>query len=100
MHKQGRYFCVEKDFPNPDITSAFCDLHHLTPHEHQILSAVCLGKMNSQIGRELGISDATVRLHMGHIHRKLKTSSKVDLVLRLWQWSCNSEGGRNAIAPR
>ena len=60
----------------------------MTPRERQIISAVCTGMKNSQIGTELGVSNATIRLHVGNIHRKLSTRSKVDLVLCLWQWSC------------
>jgi hypothetical protein len=62
------------------------------------MTLICTGMKNAQIGRELGVSAATIRLHIGNIHRKLATSSKVDLVLKLWQWCCAN--GRGTVACR
>ena len=81
------------EVPSAELIARFCDAHRLTPRERQILAMVCKGLKNSQIGRELSVSNATIRLHIGNIHRKLDTGSKVDLVLRLWQWSCSPKPG-------
>lgn len=80
----------EGAFPSPDLMQGFCRAHGFTPRETQILCHICSGMKNTQIGRELGVSIAAIRLHIGNIHRKLQTHSKVDVVLRLWQWSCTS----------
>ncbi len=85
----------DNGFPAPCIIAEFSEQRHLTAREHEILSKVCLGLKNIQIARELGVSNATIRLHIGNIHRKLGSTSKVDLVLQLWQWSCrNGHAGR------
>lgn len=70
------------------LIDSFSKNHHLTPRERQILGMICRGMKNTQIGRELSVSNGTIRLHIGNLHRKLNTSSKVDLVLQLWSWSC------------
>lgn len=73
--------------PTTEIVAGFCEAQRLTPRESQILQMICRGMKNAHIGRQLSVSDATVRLHMSNLHRKLGTGSKVDLVLKLWQWS-------------
>jgi len=75
-------------FPSPELMHDFCRAHSFTPRETQILCHICSGMKNTQIGRELGVSIAAIRLHIGNIHKKLQTHSKVDVVLRLWHWSC------------
>ena len=75
------------EFPGSDIIAEFCNAHRMTPREKQILAMICRGMMNQQIGQELKVSNATIRLHISNIHRKLQTRSKVDLVLGIWQWS-------------
>ncbi|NLX14212.1 MAG: hypothetical protein GXY44_11240 [Phycisphaerales bacterium] len=42
---------------------------------------------SANIARHLGISVPTVRLHVKNIHGKLGSVSKVDLVLKMWQWA-------------
>jgi len=54
---------------------AFSDL---TPRERQILHHLAEGKSNKTIGRELGISDGTVKLHVKAILRKLNVHSRVE----------------------
>ena len=78
------------DFPDPIVFDCFCENHRLTPRERQMMAMICRGMKNSQIGGELSVSNATIRLHIGNLHRKLNTRSKVDLVLKLWKWSCGS----------
>ena len=52
----------------------------LTPRERQIMALVVLGKLNKQVGGELGISEITVKAHRGHMMRKMKADSLPDLV--------------------
>ena len=55
--------------------SAFTDL---TPREREILCLLVDGQSNKVIGRNLGISDGTVKLHVKAILRKLKVHSRVE----------------------
>ncbi len=53
-------------------------LGELTPREQQILRHLADGQSNKVIGRELGISDGTVKLHVKAILRKLGVHSRVE----------------------
>ena len=52
----------------------------LTPREREILSLVAAGLMNKQIAAEIGIAEITVKIHRGHIMKKMGTKSLADLV--------------------
>lgn len=50
----------------------------LTPREYEILSHLAEGQSNKVIGKELNISDGTVKLHVKSILRKLNVHSRVE----------------------
>ena len=52
----------------------------LTAREREIMSYLATGATNSQIARCLVISEGTVKSHLKHIARKLKTSSRAAAV--------------------
>jgi FixJ family two-component response regulator len=52
----------------------------LSPRERQVMALVVSGQLNKQIGRELGISEITVKAHRGHVMQKMKADSVADLV--------------------
>jgi FixJ family two-component response regulator len=52
----------------------------LTPRERDVLTLVAAGLMNKQIAAEIGIAEITVKIHRGHIMRKMRTRSLADLV--------------------
>jgi two-component system nitrate/nitrite response regulator NarL len=49
----------------------------LSPREREILRRVAQGGSNKEIGRELGVAESTVKIHVQHILRKLKLTSRV-----------------------
>jgi FixJ family two-component response regulator len=53
----------------------------LTPRERQVMSLVTAGLMNKEVAHRIGISEMTVKIHRGHVMRKMGTRSLVDLVL-------------------
>jgi FixJ family two-component response regulator len=55
-------------------------LETLTPREREVLPLVTSGIMNKQIAAELGLAEITVKLHRGHIMRKMEAKSLADLV--------------------
>ncbi|MDQ0323936.1 FixJ family two-component response regulator [Pararhizobium capsulatum DSM 1112] len=52
----------------------------LTERERQIMALVIVGKLNKQIAAELQLAEATVKLHRGHMMRKMKATSVAHLV--------------------
>jgi FixJ family two-component response regulator len=55
-------------------------LETLTPREREVLALVSSGLMNKQVAAELGLAEITVKLHRGHIMRKMGSKSLADLV--------------------
>jgi FixJ family two-component response regulator len=52
----------------------------LTPREREVMALVVSGLLNKQVGGELGISEITVKVHRGHVMRKMKADSLPHLV--------------------
>ena len=53
----------------------------LTPRERQVFERVARGKMNKEIGRELGATERTIKAHRSNIMEKLQITSATELVL-------------------
>ncbi len=56
-----------------------CQPHRLTAREHSIVTMIAAGHSNRQIGRELSISERTVKHHLTNIFGKLGISSRLQL---------------------
>jgi FixJ family two-component response regulator len=54
----------------------------LTSREREILALVSSGLMNKQIAAELGLAEITVKIHRGHIMKKMGAKSLADLVMK------------------
>ena len=54
--------------------------HDLTPRELEVLTLLVQGKTNRELGQELTISEATVRLHVSNILAKLEASNRTEAV--------------------
>jgi FixJ family two-component response regulator len=52
----------------------------LTSREREVMEHVVTGLMNKQIAAKLGITEITVKVHRGHMMRKMKARSVIDLV--------------------
>jgi two-component system, NarL family, nitrate/nitrite response regulator NarL len=49
----------------------------LSPREQEILRGIARGASNKEIGRDLGIAETTVKIHVQHVLRKLDVASRV-----------------------
>jgi FixJ family two-component response regulator len=54
-------------------------LDALTPRERELLEHVVAGKLNKQIAADLGISEATVKMHRARVMAKMKVESVAEL---------------------
>jgi len=52
----------------------------LTSREREVMALVASGLMNKQIAAELGLAEITVKIHRGHIMKKMGARSLADLV--------------------
>jgi FixJ family two-component response regulator len=75
---------IERDRISRDEARALSSLHArfatLTPREREVMAQVTAGRMNKQIAAEIGIAEITVKIHRGHIMRKMAAKSLPDLV--------------------
>lgn len=52
----------------------------LTAREREVMTLVVSGMLNKQIASQIGASEATVKIHRGHVMRKMKAESVVELL--------------------
>ena len=75
---------IERDRQRRDEAKNLSDLQtrfeSLTQRERGVMTLVTAGLMNKQVAAEIGIAEITVKIHRGHIMRKMAAKSLADLV--------------------
>ena len=75
----------------------------LSRREREVMTLVVAGRLNKQVGGELGISEITVKAHRGNMMRKMEASSLphlVNMAARLHVASASNVLDRSAVVPR
>jgi len=55
-------------------------LDTLTPREREVLEHVVAGKLNKRIAGDLGVTEATIKMHRARVMAKMKVQAVADLV--------------------
>jgi FixJ family two-component response regulator len=75
---------IERDRKRREVEKVVANLkalfESLTSREREVLALVASGLMNKQIAAELGLAEITVKIHRGHIMKKMGARSLADLV--------------------
>jgi DNA-binding CsgD family transcriptional regulator len=73
----------------PHLHQALLDAEHrrkpvpqLTRRQWELLNLIAGGRTNTQIARQLGLSEGTVRTHLENIYRRLQVSNRMAAVIR------------------
>ena len=75
---------IERDQKRRDSEKAVSELRSpfdsLTSREREVMTLVAAGLMNKQIAANFGITEITVKVHRGHLMRKMRARSLIDLL--------------------
>jgi FixJ family two-component response regulator len=52
----------------------------LTSREREVMALVVAGRLNKQIASDIGVTEATVKLHRGQVMRKMRVRSLAELI--------------------
>lgn len=75
---------IERDRKRREAEKSISDLRTrfdtLTPREREIFALISSGLMNKQVAAELELAEITVKIHRGHLTRKMNAKSLAELL--------------------
>ncbi|MDA0181674.1 response regulator transcription factor [Solirubrobacter phytolaccae] len=90
---------IEHFLARPDLDAALtARLDGLTPREREILQLLARGMSNAEMGRELFLSETTVKSHVTRVLGKLGVSSRVQAVVVAYETGLVRPGSATAAA--
>jgi len=78
-----------------DRTSSLRIVHGLSQREEEILRSVVRGHSNKMIARTCGVTDATIKVHMKSILRKIRVANRTQAAI----WALGQGYGADNDAP-
>ena len=78
--------------PSPANDVHAADVASLTAREHEVFALIANGLANPEIAKQLFVSEATVKTHVGHILAKLGARDRVQLVVIAYETGLVSPG--------
>ena len=78
------------------------EAERLTRREREVLELIARGRSNKRIALELGISEKTVKTHVGHVLAKLGVTDRTQaalLAVRRGSWAGHSPRGPEVLGP-
>lgn len=70
-----------------NTSTALSQLSHLTKRERDVLGGILEGRSNKEIARDYGISERTVKEHVGTLLQKFDAKDRINLLLRVGEFS-------------
>ncbi len=72
---------TDEESPTGNHFALISALESLTPRQRKVLGQLRQGKSNKHIARELDLSEATIKVHVGNIMRKLQVSNRTQVAV-------------------
>jgi two-component system nitrate/nitrite response regulator NarL len=80
-----------------DRTNSLRIVHGLSQREEEILKSVVRGHSNKMIARTCGVTDATIKVHMKSILRKIRVANRTQAAI--WALEQGYGGGADRLRP-
>lgn len=88
----AQYAAVDAEIADHNEAMAAHRLGDLTPQQFRIALLLAEGKLNKQIGLELGISENTVKVHVSTILQRLRVSNRTQVAVMVESLHIDSGG--------